>query len=224
MQRLPTLPSLNARRCLRLKNSALNPAACAVTLLRFTRARFTTSINTKSTLTCAWGLLLTLDIAFFGGDPDNLRISRYDLDISFFRVYENDKPAHLDNFLNWSKAGVKEGDLTFVSGHPGATGRLRTMAQMECLRDVEYPSRLATYKRRIDLLKKFASESDENARVAKEEIFGYENAQKAIGGYKTGLDDKELMAGKAETEAKLRAQYKKANSAAPIPGLKSKVQ
>lgn len=157
------------------------------------------------------------DIAFFGGDPDNFTYPRYDLDISFFRVYENDKPAHLDNFLNWSKAGVKEGDLTFVSGHPGATGRLRTMAQMEYLRDVEYPSRLATYKRRIDLLKKFASESDENARVAKEEIFGYENAQKAIGGYKTGLDDKELMAGKAETEAKLRAQYKKANSAAPDP-------
>jgi hypothetical protein len=157
------------------------------------------------------------DIAFFGGDPDNFTYPRYDLDISFFRVYENDKPAHLDNFLNWSKAGVKEGDLTFVSGHPGATGRLRTTAQMDYLRDVDYPSRLANYKRRIDLLKKFASASEENARVAKEEIFGYENSQKAIAGYKVGLDDKALMASKATAEAKLRAQFKKENSAASDP-------
>ncbi len=148
------------------------------------------------------------DIAFFGGDPDNFTYPRYDLDITFFRVYENDKPAHLENYLKWAPAGVKDGDLIFVSGHPGNTGRLLTMAQLEFLRDVQYPSALKTYARRIALLEEFSKQSEENARIAKEDLFGLQNAQKAITGYESGLLDKSIMDQKAADEAKLRASFK----------------
>src|SRR4051812_4733553 len=148
------------------------------------------------------------DIAFFGGDPDNFTYPRYDLDITFFRVYENGKPAHLDNYLKWSSTGVNDGDLIFVSGHPGNTGRLLTMAQLEFLRDVQYPAALKYYARRIALLQNFSQESEENARIAKEDIFGLQNSHKAITGYQSGLLNKSIMDQKATDEAKLRASFK----------------
>jgi len=148
------------------------------------------------------------DAAFFGGDPDNFTYPRYDLDITFFRVYEDGHPAHLDNFLQWSRTGVKDGDLIFVSGHPGNTSRLLTTAQLDYLRDVDYPSRLALYKRRIALLQDFSRQSEENARIAKEDIFGLQNSQKAITGYDSGLLDRSIMDAKAADEARVQAAYK----------------
>ena len=148
------------------------------------------------------------DAAFFGGDPDNFTYPRYDLDITFFRVYEDGHPAHLDNYLRWSRTGVKDGDLVFVSGHPGNTSRLQTLAQMEFTRDVAYPMTLARLKRRIALLQDFSKQSEENARIAKEDIFGLQNGQKAVTGYLSGLTDKSIMDTKSADEAKLRAFYK----------------
>ncbi len=158
-------------------------------------------------------------IAFFGGDPDNFTYPRYDLDITFFRVYENDKPAHLDNYLQWSRAGVSDGDLIFVSGHPGSTGRLLTMAQLEMLRDLTYPSTLQFLKNQIAVLQDFSKDSEENARIAKENIFGLQNSQKALPGYLAGLTDKAIMDSKAADESKLRASFKAdpKNASGPDP-------
>jgi hypothetical protein len=159
------------------------------------------------------------DAAFFGGDPDNFTYPRYDLDITFFRVYEDGHPAHMDNYLRWSKAGVKNDELVFVSGHPGNTARMQTLAQLEFTRDVNYPSVLALLKRRISLLQDFSKQSEENARIAKEDIFGLQNGQKAITGYEAGLLDKAIWDAKAGDEAKLRAAYKAdpKNAGAPDP-------
>src|SRR5689334_9785736 len=78
-------------------------------------------------------------IAFFGGDPDNFEFPRFNLDVSVYRAYENDQPAKIEHFLQWSKTGTKEGDLTFVSGHPGSTNRQFTVAELQALRDVQFP-------------------------------------------------------------------------------------
>jgi Peptidase S46 len=140
------------------------------------------------------------DIAFFGGDPDNFNYPRYDLDITFFRVYENGKPAHTENYFQWSKTGVNDGDLIFVSGNPGTTGRLLTVSQLEFLRDVDYPSRLQRYARRIAALQSFSSQSTENTRIAQEDIFGNQNSQKAVTGYLEGLNPEVMDRKKAEQE------------------------
>ncbi|HWR35006.1 MAG TPA: S46 family peptidase [Clostridia bacterium] len=144
-------------------------------------------------------------IAFFGGDPDNFEFPRYDLDVAFFRIYENDKPVQLKNYLRWSNTGVKENDLIFVSGHPGRTERMNTLAQLEYTRDVRLPFTLESLKRRIGVLHAFAAKSEENARIAREDIFGLENSFKAQDGQYKGLLDKQLMAKKASEEQKLRS-------------------
>ena len=143
--------------------------------------------------------------AFFGGDPDNFEYPRYDLDICFFRVYENGKPVRLENYFKWSTAGLNDGELVFVSGNPGSTGRLNTTAQLDFLREVQYPQVLRSLARRDGWLKIFSAASGENAHQAQEYMFGVENSLKAFRGYNSGLTDKTLMARKAADEDKLKA-------------------
>ena len=150
-----------------------------------------------------------VDIAFFGGDPDNFEYPRYDLDICFFRVYENDKPAKIEHYLTWGEAGCKDGELVFVSGHPGRTDRLNTMTHLEFFREVEFPLRLNVLRRREVLLKTFSDRSIENARRARDELFSYQNSRKARLGALAGLQDPALMARKRKAENELRAAIAK---------------
>jgi hypothetical protein len=145
--------------------------------------------------------------AFFGGDPDNFEYPRYDLDISFFRVYEDDKPAKTENYLKWSKEGAKDGELIFVSGNPGRTDRNDTVAELEYLRDHGYPFALERLYRWEVLLSVFSGRSAENARRAKEDLFDIQNSRKArVGGLTMpmGLMDSRLMDKKKAAEKVLR--------------------
>ena len=144
-------------------------------------------------------------VAQFGGDPDNFMYPRYCLDFSLFRAYENGKPVSTPDHLAWSHTGVKDGELTFVAGNPGSTGRLQTLAQMEFSRDVSYPMILGMFKERIDKLLAFGAKSAENKRVAQDYLDTDQNSYKAISGFHRGLKDPKLMERKREAERRLRA-------------------
>src|ERR1700679_3399940 len=147
-------------------------------------------------------------IAFFGGDPDNFEYPRYDLDICFFRAYENGKPAKVPHFLEWSPAGAKDGELIFVAGHPGHTDRLKTLDHLEFLRDFDFPMILEILYRREVLLKTFSDRSLENARRAQDDYFGIQNSRKALGGGLAGLQDPRIMDAKRAAEQALRKALK----------------
>ena len=145
-------------------------------------------------------------MAFFGGDPDNFTFPRHDLDICLMRAYENGQPAKPAAHLRWSSAGTKEGDLVFVSGNPGSTSRLETMARLEYLRDQALPFRLESYRRRLEALRAYAARGPEQSRRALELVFGYENSLKATEGSYAALLDAKPMKAKADDEAALRAK------------------
>jgi hypothetical protein len=145
-------------------------------------------------------------VAFFGGDPDNFEFPRYDLDVCLFRVYENGQPAKLQHYLTWSQAGTREGELTFVSGHPGSTNRQYTMAELEALRDTQYPYVIPRIKRIEVALKNWSDRSEENARRARDDLFGFQNSRKVYDGRQNGLYSQGIMGPKQAQEKSFLTQ------------------
>ena len=143
-------------------------------------------------------------IAFYGGDPDNFNYPRYNLDMALFRVYENDKPLRVENYFKWSKAGAQNGELTFVTGHPGSTQRLNTFDHLAFLRDTGLPLLVKNMERRRAVLNKYRAQGDEQARRSLDELLTVENSLKVYRGQLEGLQDKSFMARKQREEQSLR--------------------
>ena len=143
-------------------------------------------------------------IAFFGGDADNFEFPRYNLDICFFRAYENGSPARVPHHLTWSRQPVAAGDLVFVSGHPGHTDRADTLRELLAMRDRQIPFSLATLNRLEVMLDAYSDEGPEEKRQALGDLFGVQNGRKAREGILAGLLDPEFIARKRASEANLR--------------------
>ncbi len=146
-----------------------------------------------------------LQMGFFGGDPDNFTYPRYNLDCTFWRVYdENGQPLNTsNNYFKFNMDGVKDNTPVFVIGNPGSTERYRTVAQLEYDRDYRYPSDIEFYKNRMKVLEEDykLNPSDD----LKNTIFSLSNSLKAITGTVDGLNNPELFNRKVEMEKKIRA-------------------
>jgi len=144
--------------------------------------------------------------AFFGGDPDNFNFPRYDLDMAFVRLYDGGKPAHMTDHLRWNPVAPREGDPVFVAGNPGSTNRLFTADQLEALRDFVLPETLIRISEERGLLIRFGDESTERARLANDDLFGLENAFKALHGQEQTLSNPEFIEAKRREDAALKAK------------------
>jgi Peptidase S46 len=147
-----------------------------------------------------------LAIAAFGGDPDNFMFPRYDLDVAFLRAYEDGAPARLDHWLRWSASGPREGELTFVSGHPGATDRQLTVAELEYQRDVALPEELLELAERRGLLTEFQRRGPEQRRFSGPALSLLENSYKELRGEVEALRAPKFFAARVAAEQALRAR------------------
>jgi hypothetical protein len=146
------------------------------------------------------------EAAFFGGDPDNFTYPRYDLDMALYRVYDNGKPLQTVNYLKWNAKGAAPGELVFVSGHPGATSRQDTEAELSLERDTVEPAVIQYLQRRIDAEQEFAKQSSENADLVGTNVFLLQNSLKVYLGRTEALSDKAILAKKQAEEKDLRDQ------------------
>jgi hypothetical protein len=143
-------------------------------------------------------------IAFFGRERDSISYLRYGLNIAFLRAYENGQPAATPHYLKWAVEGVKEGDLVFLGGNPGPTGRLCTAAQLTFLRDTALPLRLARLQPRVQQLNAFAAASADNLRAAQSTLGRLLTEYKSDAGKLIGLRDDRLVTRKTAFEGKIR--------------------
>ncbi len=146
-------------------------------------------------------------IAFFGGDADNFEYPRYCLDVCLFRVYENDRPAKIEHYLKFSTT-LKNEELVFVSGNPGSTNRIYTVAALKHLRDTWLPYFMNYLRRQEIMLQQFGLEGEEQTRRAKDDLFSIQNSRKAVHGELSGMQDPEFFKAKRQREAALLQRIK----------------
>jgi hypothetical protein len=128
-------------------------------------------------------------LGYFGGDEMNFRFPRYVSDISILRVYVGKDGSHGEfdaahvpyrpgHFLRVSLQGVKEGDLTFVSGNPANTNRYRISNSAVYNLRKGMPAQIREMETELALLKKHAAGSPANQVLLQERIFGISNSLK----------------------------------------------
>ena len=145
-----------------------------------------------------------IEVGVFGGDPDNFSFPRWTLDMAFLRAWGEEGPAATENFLRWRAEGPEIGEPVFVTGHPGSTSRLLTVAELEFLRDVARPLWLIRYSELRGRYSQFAREDEEAYRIVQRDLKRLENGIKVVRNELSALLDERLMAAREAEENALR--------------------
>jgi hypothetical protein len=145
-------------------------------------------------------------VAYFGGDYDNFTYPRYDLDCSFFRVYDNDKPLKAEHYFKYNVKGASEGDAVFVIGNPGSTQRLSTISDLEFYRDMQVPFVIEMLGNLSKMYQDYNAEAKNDSITNL--VFTLENSLKVYRGEQKSLRDPCIMAQKAAFEKKFKNDAK----------------
>ena len=143
-------------------------------------------------------------IGYFGGDYDNFTYPRYNLDCTFYRIYEDGKPIKCKNYFTWSKESAKVGEPLFAIGNPGTTNRLKTVSQLKYMRDVTYGNFSFIVDENYKAFEKYKSVYPEKADEFEKFRFDISNAQKVLTNIISGLNDPYLVSRKQAFENKLK--------------------
>ena len=148
------------------------------------------------------------DIAAFGGDPDNFQFPRWSLDFAILRAYEHGKPAKVSDYLRINFAGPSINEPVFVSGHPGSTSRLETLAQLEFERDLLLPTTLLRTAELRGGYIQFSRGNQADMQLIEGPLNNLENGIKVRRKLLDALHDDSLMVRKKAEETTLRALAK----------------
>lgn len=140
-------------------------------------------------------------LGYFGGDPDNFTYPRYNLDCTFYRVYDDEgKPLKTEHYFKWSAKGAQLGEPVFVVGNPGTTNRLLTVSQLEFFRDIQYPRTIEMLSNLETIFYRMIDKYPEKKENYLNRALSISNSRKAYGGMLVGLQDPILMQKKRDFE------------------------
>jgi V8-like Glu-specific endopeptidase len=154
-------------------------------------------------------LIPEYELGLYGGDPDNYTFPRYSLDFTIWRAYdENGKPLKVIDYFKWSTDGAKEDEPIFVIGNPGQTNKLRTMAQLNYMRDYTYDNSALAYQELTNIFRELIDEhiGDFNDHFTK--FYGASNGAKRYIGVLKGLRNEYYMARKKDFENTFKSKIK----------------
>lgn len=150
-------------------------------------------------------------IGKFGGDTDNWMWPRHTGDFSIFRIYadkdnnpaeysEDNVPYRPKKSFKISRAGVKEGDFTFVYGCPGSTKEYVMSDEVRYVSEVSDPRKIALRTLRLDIMKKYMAESQAVRIQYSSKSASVSNAWKKWQGEAKGIRKMDTVKSKQEYE------------------------